>query len=148
MSYGLQVVSLTIVDSQLKRPWFLLSRCPPRSWGGEFSGSYDSGTLLFLSQVKVSSPPKRISFTYIHLEGGRCRGRQKKRWTDNIEERTFLAMPELLMMASRRKDRLMISAGSSLMFPRRPSGRGVELNCTELNWTDPLGAHGARGNGF
>ena len=38
------------------------------------------------------------------LECGRHRGRQRKHWMDNIEERTSLQMPELLKMAFCRKD--------------------------------------------
>ena len=53
------------------------------------------------------------------LEGGRRRGRQRK-WMDNIKEWTSLPMPELLIMASCRKDWKKISTESSLMSPRRP----------------------------
>ena len=55
------------------------------------------------------------------LEGGRCRGRQRKCWMDNIKEWTSLPIPELLRRASGRKDWKRISAESSLMSPRRPN---------------------------
>ena len=50
------------------------------------------------------------------LEGGRCCGRQRKCWMDNVKEWTFLPMPELLSRAACRKDWTRISAESSLMF--------------------------------
>ena len=49
------------------------------------------------------------------LEGGRCRGQQRKCWIDNITEWTSLPMAELLTRASCRKDWQRISAESSLM---------------------------------
>ena len=55
------------------------------------------------------------------LEGGRRRGRQRKCWMDNIKEWTYLPLPELLTMASCRKDWKRISAESSLKSPRRPN---------------------------
>ena len=62
------------------------------------------------------------------LEGGRRRGRQRKRWMDNIKEWTYLPMPELLTKASCRKDWKTISAESSLMSPDHPVGQGTEMN--------------------
>ena len=67
------------------------------------------------------------------LEGGRRRGRQRKRWMGNIKEWTFLPMPELLTQASCRKDWKGISAESSLMSPDDPFSLGIELNSTDLN---------------
>ena len=55
-----------------------------------------------------------------NLEGERRRVRQRKCWMDNITESISLPMPELLTMASCRKDWKRISAASSLMSPRRP----------------------------
>ena len=60
-------------------------------------------------------------------EGGRRRGRQKKCWMDNIEEWTYLPMPELLTRASCRKGWRSISAEPSLMIPDDPVGQGTEL---------------------
>ena len=51
------------------------------------------------------------------LEGVQHRVRQRKCWMDNILEWTTLFMPELLTMASCRKDWKRISAESSLMSP-------------------------------
>ena len=47
--------------------------------------------------LRHDSPSKTI----LHgtLEGGRCRGRQRKCWMDNIEEWTSLPVPELLTRA-------------------------------------------------
>ena len=52
------------------------------------------------------------------LEVGRRRGRQRKCWMDIIKEWASLPMPELLTMASRRKNWKRISAESFLMSPR------------------------------
>ena len=46
------------------------------------------------------------------VEGGRCRGRQRKCWMDNVNEWTFLSMPELPTVAFRRKHRKRIFPGS------------------------------------
>ena len=51
------------------------------------------------------------------LEGAGHRGRQRKRWMDNVEEWTCLPMPELLTRASCTKDWEGISAESSLITP-------------------------------
>ena len=61
------------------------------------------------------------------LEGGRRRGRQRKCWKD-IRELTFLLRPELLTMASCRKDWERISAGSSLSgsLPPPPTIQSVK----------------------
>ena len=45
------------------------------------------------------------------------RGRQRKCWKDNIKAQTSLPMPELLTMASCKKDWKRISAESPLMPP-------------------------------
>ena len=50
-----------------------------------------------------------------NLVGGRRRGRQRKRWMDNIKERTYLPMPEQLTRVSCRKDWERISASSPLL---------------------------------
>ena len=63
-----------------------------------------------------------------NLEGGRRRGRQRKCWMDNINEWTYLPMPELLKRASCRKDWKRISAESSLTSLDDPIGKGTELN--------------------
>ena len=55
------------------------------------------------------------------LVGDRLRGRQRKCWTDSIEEWTSLPIPELFTTASCRKDWKRISAELSLMSPRRPN---------------------------
>ena len=52
------------------------------------------------------------------LEGGRCRGRQRKCWMDNIKERTSQPVPDMLTRTSYRKDWKRISADSSLVSPR------------------------------
>ena len=44
------------------------------------------------------------------LEDGRRSGRLRERWVDNVEQGTFWPMPELLTMASRRKDWNCLSA--------------------------------------
>ena len=62
------------------------------------------------------------------LEVGRCCGRQRKCWMDNIKKWTSLPMPELLTRASCREDWKRIPAESSLMSPRRPNWSG--------NWTE------------
>ena len=49
------------------------------------------------------------------LEGGRFLGQQRKCWMDNIKEWASTPTPELLTMASCRKDWKRISAESSLM---------------------------------
>ena len=49
------------------------------------------------------------------LKSGRCHGRQRKYWVDNIKEWTSLSMPEPLTMASCRKDWKRISGESSVM---------------------------------
>ena len=49
-------------------------------------------------------------------------------WMDNVKDRTSLPMPELLTMASRRKDWKRVSAESSLKSPNDPVDRGIELN--------------------
>ena len=54
------------------------------------------------------------------LEGGRCCGRQRKCWKDDVKEWTSLPMPELLTMASSRKDWMRIFAESSVMPSRQP----------------------------
>ena len=51
------------------------------------------------------------------LEDGRRLGRQSKRLMDNIKERTYLPMPELLTRASCRKEWKRISAETSLISP-------------------------------
>ena len=60
------------------------------------------------------------------LERGQHRGQQKKFWMDSVKVWTSLAlpMPELLRVASRRKDRTRISAEASLVslhpYPHPP----------------------------
>ena len=65
------------------------------------------------------------------LEGGRRHGRQGKCWMDDIKEWTSLFMPDLLTRASCTRDRMRISAESSLMPP--PTTQSVKgLNRTGL----------------
>ena len=66
------------------------------------------------------------------LEGGRRRGRQRNHWMDDIKERTFLPLPELLTRTSCRKDWETIPAESSFMFTQRPT-----QSVKGLNWTEP-----------
>ena len=72
------------------------------------------------------------------LEGGRRRGRQRKRWMDNDKECTPLPMTELLTRAAWKKDWRKISAESSLVppppppAPEDPVGQETGLNWTEL----------------
>ena len=69
------------------------------------------------------------------LEGGRRRGRQRKCWMDNINERTSLPMPELHTRASCRKDWNRVSAESSLMSSLRTSR---SRDCAELTLSTQL----------
>ena len=56
-----------------------------------------------------------------HLGVWRTPWSERKCWTDNVKEWTSLSMPELLTMASRRKDRKKISDESSLLsLPPHP----------------------------
>ena len=55
------------------------------------------------------------------LEGGQCRGQQRKCWMDHIKEWTSLPMPELLTRASCRKDWKRITAESSVLTSTQPS---------------------------
>ena len=61
------------------------------------------------------------------LEGGWCHGWQRKYWVDNIKEWTSLPMPELLTMASSRKQK-RITAESSVVSPEPPS--------QSMDWTE------------
>ena len=56
-----------------------------------------------------------------HLGEWRCRGWQRKCCMDNIKESTSLPLPEVLTMASSRKDWKRNSAESSLMFSLQPN---------------------------
>ena len=67
-----------------------------------------------MSQATTASPKPSIK--------AHRRGQQRKCWKNNIQEWTQLPMPELLTKASYRKDWKRISAGSSFISPRRPSG--------------------------
>ena len=51
------------------------------------------------------------------LEGGRCRGRQRKCWLDNIKEWASLPITELLTMSFCRKEWKRISTESSVTYP-------------------------------
>ena len=51
------------------------------------------------------------------VEGGQPRGLQRKCWIDNVKQLTSLPMPEVLMMASCKKDWKRISVESSLVYP-------------------------------
>ena len=51
------------------------------------------------------------------LEGEKRFGRQRKCWIDNVKQLTSLPMPEVLMMASCKKDWKRISVESSLVYP-------------------------------
>ena len=67
------------------------------------------------------------------LEDGRRRGPQRRCWMDNIQEWTYVPMPELLTRGSCRKGCKRISAESSIMPPSAPPpddqiGQGTELN--------------------
>ena len=53
--------------------------------------------------------------------------RQRKRWMDNVKEWTIMPMPELLTIASRRKDWNRISAETPVMFPDDPIDQGAEV---------------------
>ena len=68
------------------------------------------------------------------LESGQCHGQQRKCWIVDVKKRTPLAMPELLMMASRRKDWKRICAELSVMSPL------MTWSVEGLNWTDTLAA--------
>ena len=57
------------------------------------------------------------------LEGERRRGLQRNCWMDNIKAWTSLSVPELLTMASNRRDWKWISAGLSLTPPPPPHPR-------------------------
>ena len=60
------------------------------------------------------------------LEGGQRHGRHKRCWMDTDKEWVSLPMPQLLIMASCRKDWKRISAESSLMFtPTTYSVKGL-----------------------
>ena len=65
--------------------------------------------------------------------------RQRNSWTDNTKEWTFLPMPDLLTIASRREDWEKISAESFVTSPPPPTddptGQGTELNWNL--WTRP-----------
>ena len=52
------------------------------------------------------------------VHGGRRKGRQKKRWEDNISEWTGLKLGEALIKAENREDWRKVIARSSLM-PQR-----------------------------
>ena len=84
--------------------------------------------LAWLMHVK---PHNSLLHTFLQktLEGGRCRGRQRKCWMDNTKEWTSLPMPELLTRASCRKER----TGSLLNHPSCLSDNTVGQG-TELNW--------------
>ena len=85
--------------------------------------------LAFNGTVCTNWAPFAKTIFHGSLEGGRRRGRQRKCWLDNVKEWTPLPMPELLTMASRRKDWKRISAESSVMSP--PTTRSVKgLNRT------------------
>ena len=56
-----------------------------------------------------------------HLGEWRCHGWQRKCCMDNIKESTSLPLPEVLTMASSRKDWKRNSAESSLMFSLQPN---------------------------
>ena len=64
----------------------------------------------------ATTAPLKPSFRAPWRVGDKC-GRQRKCWMDNIKEWTFLLIPELLTMASCRKEKKIISAESSLMSP-------------------------------
>ena len=53
------------------------------------------------------------------VEGGRCRGRQRKSWSDNVKEWTNLSTPELLIRAADRHEWRKTSASSAFRSPRR-----------------------------
>ena len=53
-----------------------------------------------------------------HLwRGVQCHGQQRISWTDNVKDLTSMPRPELLKMASHRKDWKKISAESSVVSP-------------------------------
>ena len=52
------------------------------------------------------------------VEGGRRKGRQKKRWEDNISEWTGLGLGEALRKAEDREEWRKVVARSSLMLQR------------------------------
>ena len=52
------------------------------------------------------------------VQGGRRKGRQKKRWEDNISEWTGLGLGETLQKAEDREEWRKVAARSSLM-PQR-----------------------------
>ena len=62
------------------------------------------------------------------VEGGRKRGRQRKRWSDNVKEWTDLTMPDLLSTAADRPAWRRTSVSSALRSPLRPlCGQGTEV---------------------
>ena len=83
-----------------------------------------------------------LSETILHgtMEGGRRRGRKSKCLIDNIKERTYMPMPELLTRASCRKQKQKTKQKNgrrSLLNrpscpPDDPIGQGTELNSTKL----------------
>ena len=54
------------------------------------------------------------------LEGRRCHGQQRKYWIDSIKEWTSVPLPELLAVASCRKDWKRISAEMSVISSQKP----------------------------
>ena len=64
--------------------------------------SVKRGKLAWFGHVTRHDSPSKTSFQGT-LEGGRRRGRQRKRWMDNIKEWTYLPMAELLDRVSCRK---------------------------------------------
>ena len=78
------------------------------------STSHGSGVL------RATTASSKPSFTTLSV-GDAMVGRRNAGWTS--QEWTSLPMPELLMMASHRKDEIRISAESSLMSPDNPIGQ-------------------------
>ena len=75
-----------------------------------------------VTYIPVVSPLlSKPSFTAPWRVGDEC-GRQTKCWMDNAKVWTPLPIPELLVMASGRKDWKRISAESFLLFLKQPNG--------------------------
>ena len=104
-------------------PWFKL---PPKS--------VESHVYHVRKLVAEQRDPVQVGQALTYLGGSR--GRQRKYCMYNLKDWTSLHVPELLMMASHRKDWNRISAESSLipnpsLTPTpRPFSQG-----TDLNWT-------------
>ena len=93
------------------------------------STGYRDGNLHDLSMSHATAVSSKTILQGT-LKNNRRRGRQIKCWMDNIEEWTFLPMPDLLTRSSCRQDWKKISAESCLRYPRRPNrSREADFSC-------------------